>query len=151
MHLNWPNNEKMNNFKTCMRWGKLPCFRFVITVYTFPCSATQRNFDVVIFYVEDYYCFIWVNIYKFCALTSTESGKVKLSSRNNLISSGCNTFHTLVGWITPFKPELSLYYIKSKAFVWCIWSHQSFPFESFFFIICLVFLPKFNTTYVCIY
>ena len=95
--------------------------------------------NFLLYNVEDYYCFIWVNIDKFCVLTSTENGKVKLSSRNNLISSRCNTFHKVVGWSTPFKPELSLYYIKSKAFVWCIWSRQSFPFESFFFVICLVF------------
>ena len=85
--------------------------------------SVQRNTkefwccNFLLYNVEDYYCFIWVNIYKFCVLTSTENGKVKLSSRNNLISSGCNTFHTVVGWSTPFKPELSLYHIKSKAFV----------------------------------
>ena len=43
MHLNWPSKEKLNNLKTCMRWGKLPCFCFLITSYTFPCSATHRN------------------------------------------------------------------------------------------------------------
>ena len=27
--------RKDEQFKTCMRWGKLPCFRFVITVICF--------------------------------------------------------------------------------------------------------------------
>ena len=43
MHLNWPSKEKLNNLTTCMRWGKLPCFCFLITSYRFLCSATHRN------------------------------------------------------------------------------------------------------------